>query len=306
MVIYRLSDLRTVPSLPKGGCAALGNFDGVHIGHRALFKEALKSSVSVVWTFVEPAKPAAPVPLLTDLSERLRLFAEMGLSYAVITDFQSVRELSCSEFVRDHLKGTLGLSSAVCGYNYRFGRSGAGDSVLFSRLCRENGIACTVVPKVCIDGEEISSSRIRELILNGDVKEAKKLLGHPYSFTSPVLHGMRLGSSFSTPTVNQNIPSPFAVPARGVYATCVHIGEKIYPGATNVGVRPTVSDGKDLNCETNIIGFSGDLYGSSLRIDFLEKLRDEKEFSDKDALFSQIKKDIDECARIFGQFSERI
>ena len=305
MKIYKLPCRLPADALPAGCTAALGNFDGVHLGHKALFEEALKTPPCAVWTFTEPAKPNSPTPFLTDAKERLRLFSLCGLDYAVMEDFSLVKDLSCEEFVGKYLYEKLRLARVVCGFNYRFGKGGKGNAGELKKLCGEYGIECTVIPPVTIKGREISSSIIREMILCGDTEGAEALLGHPFSLTSPVIHGKNLGSLFNTPTVNQEIPQGMIIPKYGVYATAVTVDGKVFPGATNVGIRPTLNDGDKVNCETNIVGFSGDLYGKDIRIDFLKMVRDEQKFPDKGALFSQIKKDAERCRMIFTEHSER-
>lgn len=305
MTVYKLPELSALPSLPEGASAALGNFDGVHIGHRELFRAAAEKRPSVIWTFSVPAKPGAPVKFITSPGERLSLFSESGADYAVTVDFDSVKDMTPEEFVRDHLKGTLHISRAVCGYNFRFGRGGAGNADGLRALCEKYGLECTVVPEVSADGREVSSSLIRELISRGDTESAAKYLGRSFSLCAPVIHGKGLGRSCGFPTVNQLFPEDCIVPACGVYAAAVEVDGKVYPGAANVGMRPTVSDGNDVNCETYIIGFSGDLYGKTVRVSFLRKIRDEITFPDTDRLFARIREDSEICLRIFGEFSER-
>lgn len=305
MKIINLPGLTPTDSLPEGGCAALGNFDGVHMGHKALFREAEKYSPAVVWTFSSPAKPNSPTPLLTDLGERLRLFSLCGMEYAVVEDFHELKDLSCEEFVKYRLSEKLRLSRVVCGENYRFGKGGTGNAADLCALCEKYGIECTVVPPVTDGGSEVSSSRIREYIRCGNTEHAERLLGHLYSFSSPVIHGKRMGSAFGVPTVNQKIPEGMAVPANGVYATAVTVDGEVFAGATDVGVRPTVEDGGALFCETNIIGCTGDLYEKTVRIGFIKRIRGEEKFSSADSLFTQIRKDAEICAAIFEQYRER-
>lgn len=304
MKIYRLPSLAEVTALPDGACAALGNFDGVHLGHKALLREAAKKSPCAVWTFSVPEKAEFTVPLLTEPTVRLRMFYSCGIEYAVTEDFDAVRNLSCEEFVRDVLHEKLHIGSVVCGYNHRFGKGGTGTAQDMQALCRRYGMECTVVPPVTCDGVAVSSSIIREKLAAGDVRAVARLLGRPFSLSSPVVHGKSLGSAYQIPTVNQKIPKRAQTPLFGVYATAVTVDGEVYAGATNVGVRPTLNDGNEVNCETNIIGFSGDLYGREIRVDFLEFVRNERKFEDKDELFSQIRKDIEACRKIFADLSQ--
>lgn len=305
MKIYNLSDFSERNDLPEGCTVALGNFDGVHAGHKALFSEALKKPLSAVWTFTSPAKPNSPTEILTDTEERLRLFSACGLGFAVLEEFEAVRNFSPRDFVAKILCENLAVSGVVCGYNFRFGKGGAGNAEELKKLCAEFSLECTVIPPVEIDGMTVSSSAVKEALQKGDAEKASVFLGRNYSLCSTVLHGKSLGRKFKTPTVNQKFHKGSVIPKSGVYATAVRFDGKVFPGATNVGCRPTIDDGNEVNCETNIIGFSGELYGKEITVEFLKFVREETVFSDEDALFERIKKDIAVCSEIFRNSSER-
>ena len=286
MKIYDLSDFCEIQSLPAGCCAALGNFDGVHMGHKALFKKACESPLPAVCTFSVPAKPRDESTLfITDTAERLRLFSACGIRFAVLLDFQSVRGLSPEEFTKSCLKEKLKLSGAVCGENYHFGAGGKGDAQLLRTLCEKEGIFCTVIPSFLIDGRTVSSGEIRESVLSGDVENARRFLGHPFSQVCTVIPP-------ESDACDCNIlPSVGLVfPGRGVFAAAVYEGKNTYPGAVYIGEN---------NVGVKIFGFSGRISGGSVRLDFLGKIRSES------CLPHNTEEDAAACTRIFCNYAER-
>lgn len=285
--------------VPEKTVLCLGNFDGVHAGHRALLscateeKERLGEGVLCgVLTFTEPSGdyllPTPPGHLSTK-EEQETLFAECGMDFVISLDFPSVRDLSPKAFISEILQKQANCVCAVCGYNYRFGKGGVGTPEVLSE-CFSGKVA--VVPPVLFDGGEVSSTRIRLALAEGNVALAEKLLGHPYAITAPVLHGKALGKLQGVPTVNQNFPAGKQEIARGVYATVCEIDGKKYPAVSNVGVRPTVEDGAFVNCESYLLDFDGDLYGKIVTTSFLFYLRPEKKFPDRESLYRQIEEDI--------------
>lgn len=283
----------------------LGNFDGVHLGHLALLREAERLREEVfpgaalgVFCFSEPPSsffPGGAVPRLNTLDEKLSLFGQSGIGFAALGDFPSLRDLTPSEFTREICEKRLCAQALVCGFNFRFGKMGAGTpddlKAIFPGLV-------SVVPPVCLDDLPVSSTRIRESIQSGRVDDAARLLSRPFSLTSPVLHGKALGRKLGFPTVNQVFDPRSVLPRLGVYVTRCEIDGKTYKGITNVGNRPTVDQSDaPVNCETYLIGFSGDLYGRELRVEFLRFLRPEIRFSDTEALAGQIALDLAEAQK---------
>ncbi len=298
MTSYILPEM-TVGALPDRPLAvALGNFDGVHLGHRRLLSEAcalaaqLPDGIPAVWTFTALAKAEASVPVLTTAEEKMRLFAEAGIRAAVLEDFARVRDLSPEVFVREYLVRTLRCAAVVCGEDFRFGKGRAGDVSLLAELLSKEGVPLSVVPSVLADGDPISSTRIRRAVESGDMETAAALLGRPFSVCLPVLHGNRIGHTIGLPTVNQNFPDGHIVPERGIYACICTVDTRRYEAVCNVGTRPTVSDGETVNCETHILGFDGDLYGCTVRVEFCRRLREEKRFSSVAALKEAIEQDV--------------
>lgn len=287
--------------------AALGNFDGVHRGHQSLLMETVRlarvlHATPVVYTFsTHPANVLAGrivAPSITTNVERLELFGQLGIEMTVMDPFNpETAHLAPESFVEHLLFEKLHCVGVVCGFHYHFGARGAGDAAFMQMLCTELGMTASVMPPVLQDGRVISSTWIRECVVAGNVGKADELMGHPYMLRAVVVPGQHLGTRLGTPTMNQWFPEEKLQPARGVYCTSVTVDGVTYPGATNVGTRPTVS-GQGVNAETHLIGFKGDLYGRELEIRFLRKIRDERKFENIDALRIQLEKDVARCASL--------
>lgn len=302
MKIYKLPELCEVAHLPEGASVALGNFDGVHIGHRSLFDAC--TGIKAVWTFYSIAKPEKDIPYITDTKTRLRYFAEYGMNYVVLEDFEQVRDMSPESFVNDYLINKLRIREAVCGFNFRFGKNGVGNAETLSDLLSRNQTSCIVKEPVYFNGSIISSSSVRDAVLSGDMELAADLMGHTFSIELPVIHGKELGRTLGLPTINQDFPEGHIVPKHGIYATKVSVEGTVYWGVSNVGIRPTVSDSGKVNCETHIIDYYGNLYGKEIRVDFCKYLRDEKHFKSTEELKKQILLDIDNTVSVFGSNSD--
>lgn len=305
MIVYKLPEKAVVDALPKGAAVCLGNFDGVHRGHQKLFDTAKElaseaCSCSAVWCFSTLAKPISPAPFLTDTQAKLDLFCKYGLEYAVFEDFSAVCDIPCDTFVSEYLVKTLRVGGVVCGFNFRFGKGGAGDSAILKSLLEKSEIPCTVLSAVIRRGLVISSTEIRKRVEDGDMDGAYDLMGHPFAISFPVLHGNKIGRTIGVPTINQSFPKGHIIPKRGIYACTCYVNGEIFLGVANVGVRPTVSDSDSVNCETHIINYSGDLYGKEIKVEFYQRLRDEMKFSSIDALKEQIQKDISDCLSHFA------
>ena len=278
----------------------LGNFDGVHYAHRSLLREAKKlqeekmpnARVGVFCfeklstDFLSPNPPKH----LTTLEQKLKYFADEGMDFAYVADFPSIQELSPEAFVNDVLITQCHCKAVVCGYNHRFGKGGTGThQLLQSFFSKETAIATDPVQ---LGGAPVSSTRIRQLLAKGKVKEATELLTVPFSISAPVEHGKGLGRHLGAPTFNQTPPKEILIPARGVYLTRCTIDDQEYYGLTNIGTRPTVDIDANINMETHLLHFDGDLYQKELRIEFLDYIRPEQRFESKEALQKQIQQDI--------------
>ena len=311
----RGAQIRLWKTTPAPAVLCLGNFDGVHLAHAALLRkgreltetirgEAAKSSSVLcgVFCFFRPSGdyflPSNVYPThLTTLKERLFALRALGADLVWLCDFPAVRGLSSQEFL-SLLRDECGGVGVVCGYNHRFGRGASGSPAMLKEYFGEDKVA--VVPALEIDGAPVSSTRIRTCLLKGDTETAARLLGRPYALQGPVLHGKSLGHTWGFPTANQNFPAHRLVPAHGVYAAICHTPKGMYPGVANVGLRPTVEAPSRVNCETHIIGFSGDLYGQTITVEFCKFLRPEQKFDSVDALREAIRRDT-EAARVFGE-----
>ena len=292
--------------LTSRSVVALGCFDGLHIGHRALIKEARRVAEKdglplAVFSFTAPPKSffiQDEIPILTDKNEKKRLMALLGVDILVMVDFSAaIASLSPEDFFESIIRSRLCASSVFCGFNYRFGKGAKGNAELLKSLCDKSGITFSAIPSVSLDGVTVSSSEIRSLLASGDVAGGAKLLGRNYSIRSSVVSGQHLGRVLGFPTVNQLL-SPTSAPLRnGVYLTRTHVGRRMWRSITNVGVRPTV-DGSTLCAETNLFDFNGDLYGRNIRVEFLEFIRPEQKFSSVEELTSQVLKDIEQAKKM--------
>lgn len=278
----------------------LGNFDGVHLGHRALIDRARKNG-GVVMAYTFRSLPGVS-GYLTDTSEKRELLFDAGADRVFEETFARVRDYSPERFVDQVLLSEMRATDLVCGFNFRFGKGGAGDAALLSSLAAERGIGISVVGAVLSDGEPVSSTRIRALLAEGKPEAAEKLLGRPYSFTLSVLHGKALGRTLGFPTANQTFPEGRLVPKTGVYASFAEVDGEILPALTNIGVRPTFENGAVPNAETHILGgWKGDLYDKKLRVGLLSFLREEKRFETAEALTAEIEKNREEAFSAFAK-----
>ena len=287
----------------KKTAVALGNFDGLHIGHMMLIdkiseyaKKDPEKRASCVWTFSEHSANIIGseycVPYITAKQEKAELVSEKNIDYLIFQDFNFVRHFSPEEFIDRVIAGYLNAELVVCGYNYRFGKGGAGCAEFLAERLKDKNIETVIVPPVICEGQAVSSSFIRTLVKIGDMPRARKFLGRPFSINFPVVYGKQLGHKIGIPTINQLFPEGHIIPACGIYACSCEVGKKLYRAVTNVGVRPTVG-GDFLNSETHIIDFDGDLYGKNIKVSFFLKIRDEMKFSSLEELRAQIKMDIE-------------
>lgn len=279
---------------------ALGCFDGVHLGHAAVIKEAERVANSLalplaVWSFREPPRnffSKNTVPLLTTPEEKGAIIATMGAHTLYSLPFDATIAAMSAEDFFSLLCEDLSAKHIVCGFNFTFGAMGRGNTVLLQSLCAQNGVGLSVLPPTTLDGETVSSSRIRACLEKGKPEEAARLLGRPYALCAEVIHGQHLARDLGFRTANQCFPEGKAVPRYGVYAVRAHADGAVCYGIANVGMRPTVR-GTLLCCETHLFDFSGDLYGKTLTVEFLHFLRPEQAFDSLDALTAQVKRDIE-------------
>lgn len=280
----------------QGTSVALGTFDAMHGGHRTVIQSAVRRAqnvglCSVVYLFRIPPKAVfdGDIKCVNMLEKRLEILENLGVHTAVVEDFNlEYAQTSCQDFVH-FLKERLGAHAIYAGFNYRFGRWGQGDAETLRSLCVKNGIHCEILPCVSEHGI-ISSSRIRALIENGETERAKRLLCRPFSIAGKVVYGNQFGRILGFPTANIEMPENLVIPADGVYCSRVCLGGKCYPAITNIGSKPTVSN-EERNIETHIIGFTGDLYGKIIEVEFDRRLRGIVKFESADDLKRQLESD---------------
>ncbi len=283
----------------------VGTFDGVHLGHRSILRELMRRSAalsarSIVITFDRHPREVlgkGPVDLLTPLEDRLALIEAAGADAALVLEFtyEFSRQTPRDFFEKTVIRGT-GASEVIVGYDHMFGRDREAGIRELRALGDEYRFGVTVVDPVTVGGELVKSSRIRELLLRGDAAHAEKLLGRPYGFRGMVIAGDRRGASLGFPTANIAAgDSRQLVPAGGVYCVQVSFDGRRTGGMLNIGVRPTFADSGTRTIEVNIFDFSGDLYGKTITVEFLKRIRDEKRFSSAKLLIEQLRRDRDEC-----------
>lgn len=300
MNIYSLpTQQNSIPATAR--VVALGVFDGLHIGHRAVIAATLRGDArSAVYTFIPATMTTKPTAQqLTATDELHTLFEQNGVQDVFEADFATVQHMSPAEFVQQVLIDTLHASAVTCGFNYRFGHGGCGDTALLTQLCEEKGIAVTVVPPVVINGNAVSSTAVRAAIADGDMPAARRMLGRAVRMRLPVCEGQHLGHRLGMPTINQVLPAEWAAPRFGVYASSIEIDNEVYTGVTNIGIRPTVGADTPL-AETWIRDYDGDLYGKTVTVCPIRFLRDERKFDSLDELRAQVSADADAAAALFA------
>lgn len=288
---------------------ALGFFDGVHLGHQALMGIARKQAARLgarpaVITF--DAHPdevvfGTPVQLLGELEDRIELIHRVGgIDDITVLHFDDeFMRTPWRDFIQS-VKDDLGAVHLVMGRDFCCGWRGEGTSARLAQWCGENGLGCDIVEEVELDGIAVRSTYIRELVTAGDVERAARYLGHPHTICHKVEHGYQRGRRIGAPTVNTRLPQGIAAPRYGVYVTRVWRGDGYLPAVTNVGVRPTFQSDDAVTVETNILDFDGELYGETVRVEFLKFIRPEQRFPDTESLSGQIHRDM-ETARAWFQ-----
>ena len=272
-----------------GFAIALGMFDSVHIGHRAVIDAAVNSGYrSIILTFDKiPSKGDRSV--LSELEKRDKLLAT-GIDDVHILEFEEVKNYTPEEFFTNIIT-TMNPRKICCGFNFRFGKNALGDTSLLRDYCLKNGIEYYEAEEVKRDGVTVSTTYIKELLRDGNVAKAAELLGEPFSFTAEVVDGDKRGRTLGFPTINQFYPECKTGLKFGVYYTKVEIEGKIFNSVTNVGIRPTFKNGF-VSAETHIIDFDGDCYGKELKLSFIEYIREEKKFGSVEELVDEIAKNV--------------
>ena len=280
---------------PRPRHVAIGTFDGVHRGHQAVIKGA-----DTVLTFdphpLEVIHPAALPKLIMPFGVKRDVIEGLGVRELVVIPFdQEFAQRSAEEFIEDVLIAKLGAEQVSVGENFRFGAKAKGDPAM---LAAREEFETRVVPLVETDGETISSTRVRALVAAGDMEGARHCLGAPFMVEGEVVSGDQRGRELGFPTANIVPDDRLAIPGHGVYAAFANG----VPAAVNVGVRPTFESGRGVLIETYLIDFEGDLYGTELRVAFVERLRGEKRFASVEELIAQMRIDVEDAKRVCASF----
>ena len=284
---------------PRPRRLAVGEFDGVHIGHR----EVIRGATSVLTFEPHPRTVVAPESapkLLTTLDQKADLIAALGVEELIVIPFDgSFAAQTAEEFIDHVLIERLDARSVSVGENFRFGHRARGDAAL---LRAHGGFETRVVELVELDGEVVSSTHIRGLVATGAVHAAARFLGAPFGMRGEIAHGDKRGRTLGFPTANL-VPDPrLAVPDHGIYACRASVpGRGEWTAAVSIGVRPTFVTGRGLLVEAFLLDFEGDIYGEELRLEFLERLRGERRFDSVDALVDQMRRDVVETERIVAR-----
>jgi len=293
--------IENIPADLRGAFVTIGNFDGVHLGHRHIFgqlveKAGAQGRPSVVISFDPHPKQVLhpelrPFYLITPLEEKTRLIAETGIGTLILIPFSLEYARTTAEaFIRTVLWEKLRIGEILIGHDYTFGREKEGNATFLTEFGRQLGFAVEVMDAFQVEGQTVSSTRIREAILKGEVAVAAKLLGRPYNLGGKVIPGRHRGVGLGFPTANIH-PEKELLPPRGVYAVHARIEGKRFEGVVNIGFNPTFA-GETLSIEVHLFDFNKDIYGMPLDVLFIERIRDEIRFASPEALIAQIDRDI--------------
>ena len=261
---------------------ALGYFDGVHIAHQSLINQmcdyAAKNNLEkAVFTFTKSVPLGHKGKDILTKGAKLDVMRNMGIDLYYSPDFLRFSSLTPEEFVKNILIDSMGAKAVFCGENFFFGKNRRGNVQVLKELCEKYDIVFTQAETVCLEGEIVSSTAIRDALAQGDMEKASRMLGRPYGVNFEVVHGKKIGRTIGTPTINQLYPATMCSPKPGVYITCTTVDGKKYPSATGLTNRPTVN-GTGYTCETFILGFEGDLYNQNVQVDFHSFLFEARKF----------------------------
>lgn len=299
-----------LPPLPRGSTVTVGSFDGVHLGHAAVLYEIARRATaagraSVLVTFephpLEVVNPQAAPPLLTTDPERREILAQLPLDYVLFLRFdRRLAGYSPEQFVDRVLRERCDMRELVIGHDHGFGRGRSGDVETLRRLGAERGFAVDVVQVVDVGDQHVSSSRIRRAVAGGDLATAARMLGRPYTVSGQVREGERRGRLLGVPTINlSEVPPQKLLPPDGVYAVRVEWRGGRAEGMMNQGPKPTFQDGRR-SLEAHLFGFTGNLYGEWVRIEWVERLRDVERFASIEALQQQLERDRARAHEVFA------
>jgi len=305
--MHIVHDLDQLHEASGASVITIGNFDGVHLAHQELLRRVAEAAraagaISTAITFYpHPTKillPERAARQLTSLAQKSRLIENLGIERLIILPFtQAIARLSPEEFVRDILGKHLRPHSVYVGPNFRFGHRQSGDVHLLTELGRQQGFRVEVLPMLKVRGERVSSSRVRELLAEGRVGFAGRILGRPYLSAGPIVPGLGVGKKQTVPTANL-APIDEQLPRVGVYVTRTRLGDTPHESVTNVGYKPTFGEHR-LTVESFLLNFAGHISEAGMEVEYLHRLRDEIKFPDASALKTQIQKDVARTMEFF-------
>lgn len=286
---------RDLTPADKKTAVALGYFDGIHLGHKAVLQRALDAKsrglTPTAFTFSSTPKSKDKNSQLLTYGEKLTMLEKIGIEKLYILDFEKLKNYSPEDFVKKIIAGVFNAEEVFCGFNYRFGKLGAGNTEDLKKLCSKENIKVGICEPVKLDGDLVCSTEIRNALKNGDIKKANRFLGYDFGLKSEVVKGNHIGSKIDTPTINQKFESGIILPKFGVYASIVTIDKETFIGVTNIGIKPTVGSRNLPNCETYMPEYSsGDLYGKTVDVRLKEFIRPERKFNSLDELKAEIQK----------------
>jgi riboflavin kinase/FMN adenylyltransferase len=302
--------IRNIDQLPPNPhpVVALGNFDGVHLGHRAILKTAIDraraaSGTAFALTFDPlPAKVLAPTRaprLILAPEDKLELLRASGIDGVIVIAFTAaLSQLTPAAFVRDYLLGKIGAREVVVGHSVSFGHARAGNAEVMAELGRRMGFETVVVGPVTVEGAVVNSTRMRELISSGEMRTVARLLGRSHFLSGTVVHGRERGRTIGFPTANLNSATE-CLPPDGVYATRVILPDGAFASITNIGMRPTFAE-PARTIEAHIFDFDRDIYGAKIRLEIVERIRGERKFESGQALAAQIAEDLKRAKEILA------
>lgn len=296
----RIIENTTEFHLENKSAVALGKFDGIHLGHRRLLERVLEQKRQGLWTVVFTFDTSAAsffggeTKELSTREEKRAAFSRLGID--VLIEFPLNRETAATEpadFVARYLAGQMRTAYLCAGPDISFGKGGAGDYALLEKYAGTYGYQVELIEKVRVDGEEVSSTRVRQAVRAGEMEKAAAMLGAPYRVSGKVVHGRQLGRRLGMPTANLLPDERKLLPPNGVYYSRAEIGEKIYRGISNVGYKPTVSEEKIMGVETYLYDFAGEVYDRDMTVELLAFRRTEHAFASVEALRRQIAADVE-------------
>ena len=295
-------DLTAINDIPNP-VLTIGTFDGVHVGHQKILQQVKMEAEkiggeSVLFTFYpHPRMVLYPeshgLKLLQTQEEKMTKLARVGVENCIVYPFTfDFSRLSAIEFVRDILVNKLQIKKLVIGYDHQFGKNREGNIEFLKEICDVYGFEVIEIPAQDIDAVNVSSTKIRNAILDGDITKANEYLGEKFELTGTIVHGQAIGKTIGFPTANIQVNSALKlIPGNGVYAVDVRVKDSHYFGMLNIGNRPTINENADRTIEVHILDFSGEIYAEEITVRFIDKLRDEKQFIDLQELQNQLKED---------------